>query len=1401
MAEISLRAYIKQINELVENDNLDEAIAHCRYILQTYPKHLEVYRLLGKAYLEANRYGDATDILQRVLSAVPDDFVAHVGMSIVREDEGNLDAAIWHMERAFETNPANPVIQQELRRLIGRRDGLEPHKVRLTRGALARMYAHGELYQQAIAELRSALQEEPDRPDLQVQLAEMYWRLSQPSESMTVCKVILDHLPFCLEANRLTAAHLKSTGKHDQAAPYHRRIASLDPYLAFLDSPLSDAESVDASAVHIEHLDWHPGQPVPMGETSKPSWATSLGVDLLDEEPEPTEPEAAPSLDAAIGAAALGGVLAAADQKQEQEAKAADPGPPPDESIPDWMKDAGWVGSSGDAVEEPVSFSDEELSALEAGKLPAESQTGTGEDSELAPAEIPSWLQDIAPGDVDKIAETDVVSEGEAQAPDWLVEAQAAGDEETEEDQELQESLEGISTTAQDEIPSEAIDDGKEVPSWLEQEPPGATETIVTWLGDRGPTEQAEIESEVEGTADDEIAAAAEEPPLEEEAQEEIPTWLEEAVAEEPKPSDYAREDELADETPGWLTGVVEAAAEESETPETTSEDEPVVEAPGWLAGVSEAAAEELEPLETTPEDEPVVEAPGWLAGVAEAAAEDEGTSPLELDQFREQFDFSVEGVDESEEDALEEEALASAGGVPDWLQAISVGEEGVEEIIPTTDEPIPAEPEPVEASAFPEDADIESPPQEEAMPEPDVFPEPEPMEGSTPDWLSISPESEETEAEITETAESEAPSWLAGLAVSEDETPEPEISEPDAPDWLVGIAEGPSAESDEVSGAPDWLSGIAEEEGPAEEAVTEDSADEGWLDRLSEVGQEGSDEITISPDTPDWLSSDSETEVAGGEPIESDAPDWLEEVAQPEEEIPSPATESIDADLPSEMPEVQEQDDEDVEVALDWLKESAEEVSPEPPELVESPPAEEPTGQPAASTEIDDEEVMDWLDGLAAKQDLSEPSEMPEAYEVPRPVEQPTIEEVRAEIPEEPEQGLEWLEQLAAERGMDIDVGFESAPPSEPIQEIEESPPLVPEPPVQEEVEGEYPPSEVPDWLVEMSEVQEQEAAEALLESEPAVDTPAEVMESQEVAPEDIAEEPVTIPETSEPIDVQIPSAIPDEEPEILEAEVIPEVKIEAPSTDIEAGEVKLDQADIIEGAVDAETEIVIQEPPVIEDIAEETAKPEPEVTPQEIEIPEEPFPVETEAELDLSVPEWLRQPPEDIKPTQAEGEAEIPSVEGQPEPDLSAEPSPPPELEPEAQVPAPPEEPEPAKPTTEPVEAPIEVVDVVQEPVDLPTEVVAEVEIPPISLTPEQKLELPRKDLAAGKTDEAVSAYAELIKEKDLLDLVIDDLQLALEREPDNPSLWQTLGDAYMNKDQLTEAIEAYRRGMESA
>ena len=187
MTDISLRAYNREIEGLIEGNQIEEAIAHSRHILERFPKHVATYRLLGKAYLEVQRYSDAEDVLQRVLSCIPDDFIAHVGMSIIREDASGLEEAIWHMERAFDVQPSNAAIQAELRRLYGQRDGTPPIKVSLTRGALARMSARSHLYSQAIGELRAILAEDPQRPDLQVVLARLYFQTGQRNIAVETC--------------------------------------------------------------------------------------------------------------------------------------------------------------------------------------------------------------------------------------------------------------------------------------------------------------------------------------------------------------------------------------------------------------------------------------------------------------------------------------------------------------------------------------------------------------------------------------------------------------------------------------------------------------------------------------------------------------------------------------------------------------------------------------------------------------------------------------------------------------------------------------------------------------------------------------------------------------------------------------------------------------------------------------------------------------------------------------------------------------------------------------------------------------------------------------------------------------------------------------------------------------
>ncbi len=444
MAEIPLRSYLHEIEKHIESGRTDQAIAHSRHILQSFPKYVDAYRLLAKAYLESQKYTDANDIFQRVLSSAPDDFVSHVGMSIIREDEGNLDEAIWHMERAFEVQPSNNAIQEELRRLFGRRDNVEPPKIRLTRGALARLYFKGELFQQAIGEIRAALGENPDRLDLQTMLAEIYLKTDQKVDAADTALAILRRLPYCVSAILVMIQILEGTDREMELRSYKQRFVQLDPYSSFLQPGESNLESVPDRSVQIEKLEWKPDQAI--SSQNQPAWAASLGVDLRDlsnadagnlplwlentgDAEEPPESMLLPD-----------------SFMQEEEPITNFMGtsaPIPDfgaeEEVPDWLVDAGWkataaAGSvisqelpnetfeSGDGTGEQVQDSDipDWLRAM----APPEGELSTEEGSD----EFNPWLAELLPPEKNR-EETHSQEEphsGEADYPDWLIAAGTA---------------------------------------------------------------------------------------------------------------------------------------------------------------------------------------------------------------------------------------------------------------------------------------------------------------------------------------------------------------------------------------------------------------------------------------------------------------------------------------------------------------------------------------------------------------------------------------------------------------------------------------------------------------------------------------------------------------------------------------------------------------------------------------------------------------------------------------------------------------------------------------------------------------------------------------------------------------------------------------------------------------
>lgn len=275
MSDISLRAYHRKIENWIEENNLDKAIPQISYLLEIFPKNLKSWQLLSKALLQESDFLLADRVFDVVLEIDPDDFVSHIGKSMAAENRNDLAQSIEHMRRAFEIQPSNEGLQNELKRLIQKKDCVEPNKIRLTRGALVKMYFRGGLYEQSAAEAEIGLHENPNRIDFLLTLAESLKNTGNLIRAVETSVKVIRELPYCLKANEILQSILDKSLKKELADNYQNRLIELDPYYAFMLPTTQSVHEVPDIAVMVEDRSEASDQPVDIELMIINSWTES----------------------------------------------------------------------------------------------------------------------------------------------------------------------------------------------------------------------------------------------------------------------------------------------------------------------------------------------------------------------------------------------------------------------------------------------------------------------------------------------------------------------------------------------------------------------------------------------------------------------------------------------------------------------------------------------------------------------------------------------------------------------------------------------------------------------------------------------------------------------------------------------------------------------------------------------------------------------------------------------------------------------------------------------------------------------------------------------------------------------------------------------------------------------
>jgi len=685
-----------------------------------------------------------------------------------------------------------------------------------------------------------------------------------------------------------------------------------------------------------------------------------------------------------------------------------------DENIPDWMKEAGWENSSGTFDESKPVFDDLD-----------------DDEEEIVPADIPSWLEEVAPEGYNFESEAAGNNGDETENDpepfvlddfDFSEPSKAPSSSEPSRESELESNLETEQTPEDLPFPEgEKID----VPSWLEnlELDEDSQETAVAWLENMPESLRA---------TEEELKTAEEFPATEPESIDELNDeldWMDDLSADMSpgEPSELAEEAALSEdlvaselipespdkeqifnqkeissfenEMPAWL----EELGEEKQPTTSMIPEEEGQETQEAPSVVPDGEMDEQQPRKTSAADGEGSKSmlPDWLSDLE---------SPDQLEQ-QEPETPSVESsqpVSSSSEDLPGWLGDLSEGVTPatpadessdtlQWLDSLA-GEDSPEQVSPSeSDGQAVSEFEEIEPAGQPADDE--------------VSPNDDTLNTQIPSWLSQISDIEDEEVPAAEQAQ------ITDLPVEAEPT--------DSASWLEQISEDVSPEADSSAESSerevlDWLDAMETAEAAPDQTEALDD-----LRESLEVEEPSQDLEQMGLETAKYFSEDyqepgSTEETPDAAPERSEKaedeslPDWLSELGSVEDEEPLSLEDAIRKSgqpLSEEEQEFLSKSEKREADNSEWLskldQEQGGEITLEETEFeleIEVEPENRPESEPEQARDADSQIPGGMLERL---DEIDQEDQVPEEDEIPE-----WLEDLKTE--EEPQEtAVLWLQEF----------------------------------------------------------------------------------------------------------------------------------------------------------------------------------------------------------------------------------------------------------------------------------------------------------------------------------------------------------------------------------------------------
>ncbi|MDY7009041.1 MAG: tetratricopeptide repeat protein, partial [Cyanobacteriota bacterium] len=165
--------YLKSGKNLLENEEIEEAIAHFQKAIKLHPSLASAYQNLGDALVKQGKLTEAINYYQTAIKIQPDLWIAHHKLGKIFQEKGDIDAAISSFHLSIEIHPKFPWSYNKLGDILQEKGELES----------------AEKYYQKVIEI------ECDVWGVRRKLAELQLRIEKLDEAIIECQTAIKTNP------------------------------------------------------------------------------------------------------------------------------------------------------------------------------------------------------------------------------------------------------------------------------------------------------------------------------------------------------------------------------------------------------------------------------------------------------------------------------------------------------------------------------------------------------------------------------------------------------------------------------------------------------------------------------------------------------------------------------------------------------------------------------------------------------------------------------------------------------------------------------------------------------------------------------------------------------------------------------------------------------------------------------------------------------------------------------------------------------------------------------------------------------------------------------------------------------------------------------------------------------